>query len=181
MITLQTGRPTDIQNRDAKEIKTYDYLEALDIKFDRVDHNELMTMDECEKAEETLGAHICKNLFLRNQQKAKFYLLMMPGNKKFLTKELSKQINSARLSFAEAESMENYLGVSPGSVTVLGLMNDASNTVSLLIDKDLLQLEYIGVHPCVNTSTLKIKTDDLINKFLKHTKHSYTTVELKGE
>lgn len=181
MITLQKGRPLGIHSRQAKEVKVYDYLDSLNIEYDRIDHNELMTMEGCEKAEEVLGTHICKNLFLRNQQKTKFYLLMMPGNKRFLTKELTKQINSARLSFAEAEFMEKYLGVSPGSVTVLGLLNDTTNAISLLIDKDLLKLEYIGVHPCVNTSTLKIRVDDLLIKFLKNTNHSFTTVELTGE
>lgn len=122
-------------------------------------------MEACEEVEKQLGVTICKNLFLCNRQKTNFYLLLMPGDKKFLTKDFSKQLGVSRLSFAEAEFMEKYLDITPGSVSVLGLINDTSRTVHLSIDKDLLKDEYIGCHPCINTSSLKIKTDDILNKF----------------
>ena len=121
---------------------------------------------------------MCKNLFLRNQQKTCFYLLLMPGDKKFMTKILSKQLGISRLSFAEAEYMEEFLNITPGSVSVMGLMNDANHQVNLLIDQDILDAEYIGCHPCVNTSSMKIKTSDILEKFLKHTAHEYTKVTL---
>ena len=124
---------------------------------------------------------MCKNLFLCNAQKTKFYLLLMPGHKKFKTKALSKQINSARLSFADDAHMEEYLGITPGSVSVLGLMNDPDNHVRLLIDKDLLQDEYLGCHPCINTSSLKIKTADVLEKILPAVHHEPTYVELPWE
>ena len=102
----------------------------------------------------------------------------MPGDKKFMTKDLSKQLHISRLSFAEPEYMEKYLNITPGSVSVLGLMNDEDWYVELLIDKDLLKDEYIGCHPCINTSSLKIKTEDILKKFLRHTGHHPTYVTL---
>ena len=131
--------------------------------------------------EKLLGIHICKNLFLCNAQKTKFYMLMMPGTKKFKTKNLSKQINSARLSFAGDEFMEKFLDITPGSVSVLGLANDTENQVQLLIDADVLKDEYIGCHPCINTSSLKIKTADLLEKILPAVHHEYILVDLPWE
>lgn len=149
--------------RAPKEIRVYDFLEKLGIPIYGLDHDNADTMEICQVIEERLGAEICKNLFLCNAQASSFYLLLMPGKKPFKTKFLSKQINSSRLSFASAENLEKYLDILPGSVSVMGLINDKEKNVKLLIDKDLLSLPEIGVHPCVNTSTLKIKTDDLMN------------------
>ena len=138
-------------------------------------------MKACEKIDEILDAFICKNLFLHNQQATRFYLLMMPADKKFKTKELSKQIGSARLSFGEPEFMERFLGISPGSVSVLGLMNDAENRVQLLMDRDVLKGTYFGCHPNVNTSSLRIKMDDLLERILPAIHHEPLMVELKGD
>lgn len=172
-----TSAPTD-GNRLSKEMDVYKLLDKLKIPYERVDHDEAASIEDCHAVEEALGVEVCKNLFLRNQQKTTFFLLLMPGDKKFMTKDLSKQLNISRLSFAEPEYMEKYLNVTPGSVTVLGLMNDKDWYVDLLIDKDLLDQEYIGCHPCINTSTLKIKTEDILKKFLKHTGHRPRTVKL---
>ena len=165
-------------NRSKKEMDTYDLLEKLDIPYFRLDHDETPSVEACNEVEKLLGIEICKNLFLCNSQKTSFYLLMMPGRKKFRTKDLSRQINSSRLSFAEAEEMEKYLNIKPGSVSVLGLMNDENKWVQLLIDKEVLRNEYFGCHPCVNTSSLKIRTSDLITKFLTYTGHEPIMVEL---
>ena len=181
MTGLLEGRPEDCSGRLPKEIKTYDCLDALGISYGRVDHEPLMTMEACAEADRIVNAAICKNLLLRNQQKTKFYLLMMPGDKKFKTKELSKQIQSARLSFAEPEYMERFLDITPGSLSVLGLMNDTENNVQLLIDRDVLEAEYIGMHPCINTSSLRLKTEDLLNRFLPAVGHDYIAVTLTGE
>lgn len=172
-----TSAPTD-GNRLSKEMDVYKLLDKLKIPYERVDHDEAASIEDCHAVEEALGVEVCKNLFLRNQQKTTFFLLLIPGDKKFMTKDLSKQLNISRLSFAEPEYMEKYLNVTPGSVTVLGLMNDKDWYVDLLIDKDLLDQEYIGCHPCINTSTLKIKTEDILKKFLKHTGHRPRTVKL---
>lgn len=175
--TLYTAKP-DGKNRLKKEMDTYELLDRLGISYCRLDHEETATIEACSEVEKLLEIGICKNLFLCNSQKTSFYLLMMPGGKRFLTKELSGQIGSARLSFAGAEYMERFLNITPGSVSVLGLMNDVTGSVRLLIDKDVLKNEYIGCHPCVNTSSLRLKTSDLLTKFLPYTGHMPALVEL---
>mgnify|MGYP000902397770 CR=1 FL=1 len=177
--TIYTGRPADTTDRLPKEIRTYDLLDSLGITYARADHDTLPTMEACQEVGNLLGIEICKNLFLRNTQKTAFYLLILPGRKKFKTAALSKQIGSARLSFAEPEFMEQYLNITPGSVSVLGLMNDPENKVRLLIDKDILKNHpYFGCHPCINTSSLKFRTEDLLNKILPAIHHNYTIVDL---
>lgn len=178
MLKLEKGRPVDCTGRLEKEIRTYDFLDKLNIEYERIDHEELNTMAACEEVDKLLGATICKNLFLCNSQKTNFYLLMMPGDKKFITKGLSAQIGSARLSFASPEFMERFLDITPGSVSVMGLMNDNDKQVRLLVDEEVLQGEYIGCHPCINTASLKLKTEDLIHKIIPAMKHDITIVKL---
>jgi len=178
-LELVTGRPLTNDGRLEKEIRTYDLLDSLEIEYERVDHEEANTMEACLAIDEVLApAVICKNLFLCNAQKTKFYLLMIREDKKFLTKDISKQINSARLSFGPAEYMEQFLDITPGSVSVLGLMNDKENNVTLLVDEDVLKAEYFGCHPCINTSSLRLKTADVFGKFLEAVHHEYTVVKL---
>ena len=178
---LYEGRPDTAEGRLPREIRTYDYLDRLGIRYQRTDHEQANTMEACNAIDAVLGVIICKNLFLCNRQQTVFYLLMMPGDKKFKTKELSAQINSARLSFAEPEDMLRLLDIEPGAVSIMGLMNDRNHEVRLLIDEDVLKDDYIGCHPCVCTSSLKMKTRDVIDVFLPATGHSYETVCLKGE
>ena len=179
-LTLYEGRPSDADGREEKEMRVYDLLDRLGIEYFRVDHAPAMTMDACEEIDDALGISVCKNLFLCNRQKTLFYLLMLPGDKVFRTKQLSEQIGSARLSFADAEHMEKYLDITPGSVSVLGLMNDKTNAVRLLVDEDLLREEYLGCHPCVNTSSLRLKTEDVFGAFLKSVGHGMTAVRLEN-
>lgn len=176
--TIYHGRPADTANRLKKEIRVYDFLDSLDAAYIRVDHDALPTIEACREVDRLLETEICKNLFLRNAQKTDFYLLLMPGNKKFKTAVLSKQIGSARLSFGEPEFMETFMDLTPGSVTVLGLMNDKENKVRLLIDKDILNNEYFGCHPCINTSSLNLRTNDLLDRILPAMGHPYTIVDL---
>lgn len=179
-LTLYEGRPSDADGREEKEMRVYDLLDRLGIEYFRVDHAPAMTMDACEEIDDALGISVCKNLFLCNRQKTLFYLLMLPGDKVFRTKQLSEQIGSTRLSFADAEHMEKYLEITPGSVSVLGLMNDKTNAVRLLVDEDLLREEYLGCHPCVNTSSLRLKTEDVFGAFLKSVGHGMTAVRLEN-
>lgn len=181
MMTLVDGRPADHTGRLEKEIRTYDFLDRLGIRYQRIDHEAAFTMEVCEEIDRVLGATICKNLFLCNRQKTDFYLLMIPGDKTFKTKELTHQIGSARLSFASAEDMEKYLDITPGSVSVLGLMNDHDHAVRLLVDEDVLKGEWLGCHPCVNTSSLRIRTADVFGPVLKAMGHDMTVVTLTGE
>ena len=177
-LVLQKGRPADTTGRLDKEIRTYDLLDRLGVEYERVDHAPAMTMEVCQEIDQTLHAVICKNLFLCNRQETTFYLLMIPGDKKFKTKDLSAQIGSARLSFAKPEYMEKFLDITPGSVSVLGLMNDKEHQVKLLIDEEVLNSEYFGCHPCINTSSLRMRTADLIEKVLPAMEHDFVKVKL---
>lgn len=177
---LQKGRPENTDNRLDKEIRVYDFLDKLGVQYQRIDHEAAMTMEACEEIDHALGDNttICKNLFLCNRQETDFYLLLMPGDKPFKTKDLSAQIHSARLSFAKPEYMEKYLDITPGSVSVLGLMNDFEKKVQLLIDEDVMKEPYFGCHPCINTSSLKFTTEDLMQKIIPALEHEPVTVTL---
>lgn len=169
---------TPDEERLQKELDTYEILQKLEMPFTGIDHEAAMTMEDLQSVESVLDVRVSKNLLLCNSQKTKFYLLIMPGDKKFLTKDLSKQINSARLSFADGKYMEKFLNITPGALSVFGLVFDKEKMVNLVIDKDILKDEYFGCHPCVNTSTIKIKTEDMLNKFLPFTNHEPVFVEL---
>lgn len=175
---LQKGRPKYTAGRLEKEIRTYDLLDKLGVAYERVDHEAAMTMEVCQEIDKVLQATICKNLFLCNRQETKFYLLMIPDKKVFHTKDLSAQINSSRLSFAKPEYMGKFLDITPGSVSVLGLMNDTENHVQLLIDEDVLKGEFIGCHPCINTSSIRFHTSDLVEKVLPAVNHEFIKVKL---
>lgn len=174
---VYTGAP-DSAGRHPVEIETYALLDSLDIVYERLDHDAAATVDDCADVERLLSIEICKNLFLCNAAKTAYYLLMMPGDKKYRAPLLSRQLQTTRLSFADAESMGRYLRITPGSVSVLGLMNDTGHAVRLLIDRDVLRQSHIGCHPCVNTSSLKLSMDDILNRFLPHTGHHPEFVEL---
>lgn len=175
---LMKGRPADTTGRLEKEIKVYDLLDRLGIEYERTDHEEANTMEACNEIDKVLDVIICKNLFLCNRQETQFYLLMMPGDKPFKTKDLSKQIGSARLSFGKAEYMEKYLDIKPGAVSIMGLMNDTEHHIQLLMDKPVAESEYLGCHPCVSTSSLKMKTKDILDKFLPAVGHEPVIVDL---
>lgn len=187
-LVLYKGRPKDVSGapensgRLEKEIRVYDLLDELNIEYERVDHEAAETMEACAKIDEALApAAICKNLLLCNRQQDRFYLLMIRGDKKFKTKEISQQIDSARLSFAPAQYMLKFLDITPGSVSVMGLMNDTNNDVQLLVDEEIFNSEYVGCHPCINTSSLRLKTKDVFDTFLKAVHHDYIKVVLTGE
>ncbi len=178
MMTLRHGRPADTHGRCEREIAAYDLLDRLCISYTRVDHAPAATMEDCLAVEGVLGTAICKNLFLTNRQHTAYYLLLMPGDKPFKTKDLSAQIGSARLSFASGEEMERLLGTTPGSASVLGLMNDKERKVTLLIDADILASDAIGAHPLVNTASLGLAVGDLLSVFLPAVGHTYQKVTL---
>ena len=160
------GVPKDIDSRQEKERKCYDFLSKLGIDYEVVDHEEASDMDRCREIESVLGVKICKNIMLCNRQESRFFIFMMPGDKKYVTKEFSKKIGMSRLSFAKEKYLKEFLNVSSGSVSVLALLNDTDNKVELVIDRDVIQQDHIRCHPCVNTSTLKIKTEDFLNKII---------------
>ena len=173
---IQTGRPTE--KREEVEEKVYDFLDQLNVPFNRVDHKPAYSMALCENIEKILKAPIYKNLFLSNTQGTKFYLLVTLGNKKFKTKEISKQLGVARLSFGKEEKMIEYLSCTPGSASILGILFDKTQQVQLLIDEDIMNNDYFGCHPCQNTSTLSISTEDLFKKIIPYSQHEYIKVKV---
>ncbi len=176
--TLYEGRPTD--KRSAEEEAIYDRLDALEIAFRRVDHTHADTMEDCLAVESALGAKICKNLFLCNRQKTDFYLLMTPGDKPFKTKNLTAQLGCARLSFGEPDKLSEYLRTTPGSVSALELIFDEARQVRLVIDRDLLQDEYISGHPGISTSTLRLRREDML-RYIEASGHTPTYIDLPWE
>jgi Ala-tRNA(Pro) deacylase len=174
---LHHGRP-DCTGRLPKEIRCYDLLDALSIDYITVDHEAAMTMEACIAVDQALGATMCKNLLLCNRQQTDFYLLLLPGDKVFKTSQLSRQIGSSRLSFAPSEPMEQFLDITPGSLSVLGLMNDHDMRVRLLIDEDLLHSQFIGCHPCINTSSVRLAVKDLTEALIPALGHEPTYVIL---
>ena len=175
---LVKGRPTDCSGRLDREVRVYDLLDELGIEYERTDHEEANTMEKCNEIDKILDTIICKNLFLCNRQQTEFYLLMMPGDKPFKTKYITKQLGCSRLSFAPSEKMLEYLDIKPGAVSIMGLMNDKDNKIQLVIDKPVVESETLGCHPCVCTSSLKFKTQDIIEKFLPAVHHEPIIVDL---
>lgn len=178
---LEHGRPADCAGRVDKEVKTYDLLDSLGIEYDRIDHEPAFTMEVCAEIDKVLGAMICKNLFLCNRQKTDFYLLLIPGDKVFKTKEITGQLGCSRLSFADGESMEQYLNLTPGSASIMGLMFDPECRVRLVVDEDVMNAEYFACHPCINTSSIRMKTADVFGTLTDALGHDMTVVKLLGE
>ena len=176
---LLNGRPATNEGRLEKEIRCYDLLDSLGVEYQRIDHEATMTMEACAEVDKVLDAVICKNLLLCNRQCTDFYLLMLVGDKHFKTSVFSKQIGSSRLSFAAPEYMEQFLDITPGSLSVLGLMNDKDHRVRLVIDEDVAKGEYFGCHPCINTSSLRLKTVDLMEKIIPAMGHEPTIVKIE--
>ncbi|MBO5197500.1 MAG: prolyl-tRNA synthetase associated domain-containing protein [Lachnospiraceae bacterium] len=177
-LTLYHGRPADETGRLSKELRVYDLLDSLAIPFDRLDHEPMAHISDCEKVDRYLGTRICKNLFLCDAKHSSYYLLLMPGDKKFRTAVVSKLIAAPRLSFAEPEYMEQFLDVTPGSATVMALMNDPDCKVTLLIDKEVADCPYFACHPCINTSSIRFATSDLFEKLLPAMHHKATLLEI---
>ena len=175
---LQNGRPESHVGREEKEIGAYDFLDALGVSYQRIDHEPAMTMAVCEEIDKALGATICKNLFLSNRQSTAFYLLLMPGDKPFKTKDLSSRLGTARLSFGAPEKMEEFLRTAPGSASVLGLMHDKEQRVQLVIDREVLESEFVGCHPLVNTSSLRLRTHDVVDVIIPAMGHTPVIVDL---
>lgn len=161
-----------------QESAAFDLLDTLGIDYDRVSHDAAFNMELCADVSAVLGVSVCKNLFLCNRQKTSFYLLCMPPDKPFHTKDLSAQINSSRLSFAPEDSLWELLHCHPGSATVLGLANDTEHRVQLLLDREVYDAPYMSCHPCICTSTPKLKTSDVLTRLLPHTGHTPIVVDL---
>lgn len=173
---VHNGAPAE--SRSDVENRVYAALAQLEIPFTRVDHEAAFTMEDCAAISAALEVHICKNLMLTPRNRSAFYLLCLPAEKPFSTKDFSKLIGSSRLSFATEEDLVALLGCHAGSASVLGLMNDTEHRVTLAIDRAVAEDEWFGCHPCKNTSSLRLKTRDVLEKFLRATGHEAVIVDL---
>lgn len=182
-LTVYNGRPENCDERLPREVRVYDFLDSIGIEYQRTDHmgNRAFTMKDCKTIDATLGTVLCKNLFLSTANQKNYFLLLMPGDKPFKTKHITSQTKTGRLSFAGADKMLEYLDIEPGAVSIMGLMNDHDKHVKLLVDKDLIDNEYLACHPCVNTSSIRLRTEDALGAYLKATGHEYQIVELPWE
>lgn len=177
MPPMEEGKP-DASGRCENEMRCYALLDRLGIPYARIDHAPAKTMEDCASIDAALGTEMCKNLFLCNKQRTRFFLLMLPGEKNFRTADFSKQVGSSRVGFADEADMLALLGVYPGAVTLLGLMHDTEKRVSLCVDAELLEKPYLGLHPCVNTSSIRIRTEDAFSALLDALDHRMTVVSL---
>lgn len=177
---LYEGRPTDAECCQS-ELGVYEFLDELSVPYHTLKHPAAFTIEECNEVRDRVNAPVFKNLFLTNKQQTRFYLLVLPGEKVFKTKYLSAQINSARLSFAGEDQMKHYLGVTPGSVTPMGLINDKDRCVTLLLDEDLKNYPVFACHPCINTASIVLPFEELINRIIPATGHIPVWVTLPWE
>lgn len=173
---ISTIAPTG--ERVAIEKKVYQILAKLQMEYKRVDNDIVETMEECKEIDEALETEIRKSIFLCNNKKTSFFLVVMPAEKSLDTAALAKKIGVPHLSFASGELMEKYLGTKPGSASIMGLITDEDDYVQLILDKKVAEEEWFGCNPGINTSHLKIRTDELLNKFLPYIRHKAKIMEL---
>ncbi len=153
-----------------EETAVEEKLKALGISYRRHDHEPIMTVEEGTRIASQLGSHCMKNLFLCAKKKT-HYLLLMPAQKSFSSKDMAKQLACGHLSFGSPEKMQELLHTYPGAVTCLGLMFDEAHQVKVLADWDLLDFDYVDCHPCSNAASLRVAVKDLFEKWLPATGH----------
>lgn len=173
---IYTSAP--LEERSSLEMKTYQILDKLNIKYERIDHEAVSSMEECVEVNKKLKVEIRKNIFLCNSKKTTFFLFVLPANKPFDTKKFCQKLGLSHVSFANEEYMEKYLGTKPGSATIMGLLCDEDDYVQVILDKEIIEEEYFGCNPGQNTSHIKIKTEDLLKKFLPYVKHRPKIIEM---
>lgn len=180
-VTIYQGRPTDGAPRSEAEQAVYDFLDAVGVDYRTCCHPAAFTMEECEAVRRAVDAPVFKNLFLTNRQQTQFYLLMIPADKPFKTKYLSSQLGCARLSFASSEAMEQLLHIHPGAVSPMGLIHDRDHRVTLIVDTDLRHCTTYACHPCVNTASVVLTLQQLLDRVIPATGHPHTWVTLPAD
>ncbi len=168
--------PQEFANELEKEV--YGKLNELNISFDRVDNDVVESMEECLEIDKKLGTEIRKTIIVCNEKKTQFYLIVLPSEKRFDSKEFRNKMECSRVSFAKVEDMERVLGVLPGSATVMSVIKDNDNIVQVVIDKEVADEEFFGCNTGANTRHIKIKTKDLIDVILPNLNHEPKIIEL---
>lgn len=158
--------------------KVYQVLEELGMDFERVETEEVITMEDCKQINERLDMEMVKTLFLCNRQKTNFYLFVTCGDKPFKSKEFSQALGIARVSFASAEQMDELLGTKIGAATIFSTLLEGAKKVQLVLDKDICQQEYYGCSDGTTTGYLKLKTADVLQKFLPYVKRQPKIIEV---
>ena len=175
MTTFPEGRVSDTEE------KVYSKLRELGIGFERVDNDSISTMEECAEVGEVLGTDICKSILACTRNKSEYYLIILPGDKRFVSKLASKAVGSSRLSFASPEDMQELLGTTPGNASPLAVINDCDGKVKLVIDRELAEDEHIACNTGANTTHIRFSTGDLIDKILPAFDHIPEIVEIPVE
>lgn len=152
-------------------------LEQLNIAYERLNHPPVYTNDQARELAPGGKGSPAKNLFLRDRKGKRHFLVIFDERKELNLAELAKQMNTSRLSFASPERLMNHLGIEPGAVSPLALINDTDHAVELWCDEDILEEEYIQCHPLINTATLILSVADL-KRFLDHTGHQLKVIQI---
>ena len=160
-----------------KKEEVYKYLDSLNIKYKKVEHKAVFTMEEMSKLNLEDESEVVKNLFIRDDKKQNYYLILVKGDKRVNLKELRNNLGLRPLTFASEEDLEIYLGLKKGSVTILGILNDTEHKVKVLIDKDIKVFKEIGAHPNENTASIWLTLED-IEKILKLNNVNYNFIDL---
>jgi Ala-tRNA(Pro) deacylase len=160
-------------------VDIYEFLETHDIAYERQDHPAVFTVEEALRLVPPLPAAKTKNLFLRDRKGRRHFLVVVGYDKSVDLKALTPLLNVTKLGFASPARLQRYLGVDPGSVSILGVVNDSDNAVEVIVDQDLWQAQAFQCHPLVNTSTLVISRDHL-QRFLDLTGHPVTVLKVPG-
>lgn len=155
----------------------YKTLKELNIPFEYYEHPPAPTIEEAIKYWKDLEATHCKNIFFRNHKGNRHYLVILEHTQALDIHDLEKRLKQGKLSFASPKRMMKYLGVTPGSVTPFGLINDKENHVHLFLDENLKKSTSISFHPCINTASLVISFKDF-EKFLAFSGNSYEYLKL---
>jgi Ala-tRNA(Pro) deacylase len=172
---IMTSAPA--KGRNDTEDKVYELLKKLNISYERVENDVVETMEECKEIDIALGTEIRKSIFLSNAKKTSFFLVVLPADKQLDTAALAKKIGVGKLTFASEDAMVKHLGTHPGSATIMGLINDVDEYVQLIMDKAVAEAEWFGCNPGINTAHLKVRTTDILKKFLPQIYHQAKIIE----
>lgn len=165
-----------VHYRNELQFLVYKTLNELHIPYQRVETDEVITMEDCAAVNERLQMNMVKTLFLCTRHQQELYLFVTAGNKRFDSKWFSQELNTSRVSFAPEESMHMLLGTNIGAATIFSTLLTSAKDVHLVIDKDVLQEEYYGCSDGTTTGYMKIKTSDITDRFLPATGHSFSVI-----
>ena len=171
---IKVTAPAEFVNDTQRQV--YAALERLEIPFGRIDNDPAVTMEDCIAIDQALGVPTMKTLLLCNRQQTVFYLYVMPGDKPFSTKDFGAALQISRVSFAPADKLHEFLGTEVGATTPLSLVADPENRVRLIIDKAAVTPDSIGCPDGTTTCYMRLRTADLLDKYIPETGHEPTFI-----